>query len=337
MTRFLALAALVACAVAGDDAESSAQPKQKAIALVSETKFDIKRHVHCVAFSPDGKTLAVAEDNVHLYDVSGETPKALGVLNSRVGFGIRAMTFSPDGKKLAFGGADNSIRVWDVAGQKEVFQSKEHKGDVRAVAFAPDGKLLATGSNDKTVMLWDVADDGKLTERAVIKAEDKFGSAVCSAAFALKGKALVTGGTNGVVRVYAVDKGVKQTGGFKAKSGSSDASLFPSADGKLWGVTDHKSVHVITSAGAAVATLEGHKESVAEAAFAPDGKALASAGRDGTLHVWSLATKAPKVTKERPGKFTSVAWAPGGEASGDMTLAAALEDGTVWLMKLGYK
>ena len=337
MKRSLVLCALIACALMSDtstDADAR-QPKQPTVKLVAETKFEIKHHIRCMAFSPDGKTLAVAEDDVHLYDVSGDAPKPIGVLKTRVGFGVRSVAFSPDGKRLACGGADNSVRIWDVGAQKELFVNKDHRGDVRSIAFSPDGKILATGSNDKTAILWDVGDDGKLIERSVIKAEDKFGSAVCSVVFAQKGKTLVTGGSNGTFRVFSLDKGTKQIGGFKAK-GFGDVSVVSSPDSKLWGITDHKQVHLITSAGAAAGTLEGHKENVADVGFSPDGKLLATVGRDGTLHVWNIATKKPGVTKDRPGKFTSVAWAPGGDGAADMTLAAGLEDGTVWVLKLGY-
>ena len=335
MKRLLVFSVLVACALMSGDSESLAQPKQPPAKLLDETKFDIKRHARCMAFSPDGKTLAVAEDNVHLYTVGGEAPKEIAVLKARVGFGIRAIAFSPDGKKLAFGGSDNTVRVWDVETQRELFQAKDHKGDVRALAFSPDGKFLATGSNDKTTFLWEVTDEGKLIERAVIKAEDKFGSAVAAVVFAQKGKTLVTAGSNGTFRVFNLEKGVKQIGTFKGK-GFNDVSIVSSPDGKLWGITDHKAVHLLTAQGVASGSLEGHKENVTDVAFSPDGKLLASAGRDGTLHVWNIVAKKPQITKDRPGRFSAVAWAPAEEGTTDMTLAAALEDGTVWVLKVGY-
>lgn len=335
MKRFLILGALIAGAMIADEPELVAQPK-KTPNLAAEAKFEIKQRIRCMAFSPDGKFLAVAEDNVHLYDVSGEAPKEIGVLKSKIGLGIRSIAFSPDGKKLAFGGADNTVRVWDVASQTEVTQVKEHKGDVRSVAFSPDGKMLATGSNDRTVFLWDVADDGKLTEKAVVKAADKDASAISSVAFAQKGKVLVTAGTNGALRTYSIDKTVKQTGLLKAKESFSDATVFSSPDGKMWGITNRKEVYLMTATGVGAGSLVGHKENVVDAAYSPDGKLIASAGRDGTLHVWTLATKMPKITKERPSKFTSVAWAPAADGA-DQLLAASLEDGTVWLMRIEYK
>jgi WD40 repeat protein len=338
MKRPLVLCAVIA-AVLASETPSDAQPKTKVtVTVAGETKFEIKRHIHCMAFSPDGKTLAVAEENVHLYDVSGETPKEIAVLKSRVGFGIRSIIFSPDGKKIAFGGADHTVRVWDVATTTELAHMKEHKGDVRSVAFSPDGKFLATGSNDKTIILWNVPEDGKLTENTVIKADDKFGSPVCSVVFAKQGKAqlLVSAGNNGIVRVFSVDKGAKQTSGLKFKGGFGDATVVSSPDSKMWALSDHKQVHMFTATGAAAGTVEGHKEVVSDLAFSADGKLLATVGRDGTLNVWGLGSNKPLVTKDRPGQFTSVTWAPAASGATEMSVAASLQDGTVWIVKLAY-
>lgn len=344
MNRFSTICMLIVCLVWPTFfgySSASAQPKKKAptLEIVEETKFNIKRHILVTAFSPDGKTLALGSEDVYLYDVSGDTPKEIGVLKSRVGFGIRSMVFSPDGKLLAFGGGDHSVRIWDLEEKKEVFQGKEHRACVRSVAVSPDGKLVATGSDDKTVILWDVGSGGKLSERSVIKAEDKLGDAVKSVVFMQKAKQLllVTGSSNGTFRVYVVGATVKQGGGFKTKNGFGDVTMRSSANGQLWVITDHKAIHMLNSSGTGLGTLEGHKENVADAAFSPDAKYLASVGRDGTLLVWGVAARVPRITKERPGKFTSVAWAPAAEGSTDLRLAAALEDGTVWVMKLGSK
>jgi len=344
MNRFSAISMLIVCLVVPTffgHSLASAQPKKKptTIEIVEETKFSIKRHIHSVAFSPNGKLLAVGTEDVHLYDVSSETPKEIALFKSRVGFGIFSMEFSPDGKLLAFGGGDHSVRVWDVEEKKEVFQAKEHRAAMRSVTFSPDGKLVATGSDDKTVILWDVASGGKLSERNVIKAEDKLGDAVKSVVFMQKGKQLllVTGSSNGTFRVYTVGATVKQGGGFKTKNGFGDVSIRSTPNGQTWAITDHKQIHMLNSAGTGLGTLEGHKENVSDVAFSPDGKFLASVGRDGTLHIWSVAARVPRITKDRPGKFTSVAWAPAADGGTDFRLAAALEDGTVWVLKLGSK
>ena len=67
-----------------------------------------------------------------------------------------SVALSGDGKTLALGSADNTIRVWDVIADREGATLKGHSSVVYAVALSGDGKTLASGSYDKTVKVWDV-------------------------------------------------------------------------------------------------------------------------------------------------------------------------------------
>ena len=67
---------------------------------------------------------------------------------------IRALSFSLDGCRLASGGDDGMIKLWDVE-SGALLWSGGHTNHVSAVAFAPDGSLLASGGIDATVRLWD--------------------------------------------------------------------------------------------------------------------------------------------------------------------------------------
>jgi WD40 repeat protein len=67
---------------------------------------------------------------------------------------INSVAFSPDGKYLASGSKDKTIKLWNVQSQKQVITLQDDSLCVYSVAFSPDGKYLASGSLDKTVKLW---------------------------------------------------------------------------------------------------------------------------------------------------------------------------------------
>ena len=73
----------------------------------------------------------------------------------------QSVSFSPDGRTLASGSFDNTIRLWDVYSGKELSKLAGHTSSVWSVAFSPDGRTLARGSDDNQIRLWDVSDSKK--------------------------------------------------------------------------------------------------------------------------------------------------------------------------------
>jgi RNA polymerase sigma factor (sigma-70 family) len=129
-------------------------------------RLAVKGSAFDVAFSPDGTLLACAgvdptavpqkPGTVILWETA--TGAEVRVLSGLEG-AVTRLAFSADGRCLATGGPDATVRLWEVAtgGERHVFRG--HKGPVSAVAFSPDGRWLASSSPDAPVFVWDVYGD----------------------------------------------------------------------------------------------------------------------------------------------------------------------------------
>ena len=70
---------------------------------------------------------------------------------------VYSVSFSPDGTRIASGGEDETIRLWDASTGEELHTLKGHTGAVWSVSFSPDGTRIVSGSGDKTIRLWDAS------------------------------------------------------------------------------------------------------------------------------------------------------------------------------------
>jgi WD40 repeat protein len=234
--------------------------------------------VESIAFSPDGKTLAIATTGragkavyaVRLIDPeTGATRKTIPLQGT-----VRSAVFSPDGKMLAIGGQDlpksltgpfvRTVQLWDVNKERTIreFRQELRVDDIgksgqldglRDLRFSPDGKILAAADVDFRVRLIDVRTGG------VQQTLQGHTEVILALAFSPDGKALASAGFDRTVRI--------------------------------WDTRDGKEIR----------TLERNKGQVWTLAFSPDGKLLATGGmlvadgaRSGEVILWDAHSWQPR-------------------------------------------
>ncbi len=165
------------------------------------------REVCGVVFSRDGEQLALASRDgfVKLWDAKlldrlgvDEKKAARLTLRARVaGPGVN-VAFSPDGRRLATGGEENTVKIWDVETGGELLTLRGHNGDVYTLAFSPDddGRWIASAGEDSAVKFWD-SRTGKL-----VRSFPGHTSVVTSLAFSPDGRHLVSGSRDHTVKVW---------------------------------------------------------------------------------------------------------------------------------------
>ena len=109
---------------------------------------------------------------------------------------VSSVSFSADGKTLASGSDDNTIKLWNLETGKEIRTLKGHDSRVSSVSFSADGKTLASGSEDKTIKLWNL-ETGK--EIRTLKGHD---SSVSSVSFSADGKTLASGSDDKTIKLW---------------------------------------------------------------------------------------------------------------------------------------
>ena len=229
------------------------------------------------AFSPDGRTVAIADGDGHLVEAATGRERLRFAGFQR--HPIRDLRFSPDGTTVVslstspgdpMSSSENiSACLWDARDGRRLAVLKDSEANVGGFAngavFSPDGRQLATAGGDATARIWEVA---TRRVRVVLRGH---GSPVYSIAFTADGERVLTASGDGTARIW-------------------DAG-----------------------SGRELARLVGHDGSVRSAAFTPDGSVILTYGDDRTVRLWGGIDGRPRCTLVRDGEpIHSAVFSPDG-------------------------
>jgi WD40 repeat protein/formylglycine-generating enzyme required for sulfatase activity len=241
---------------------------------------------------------------------------------------VTSVAFSRDGRTLASGSDDSTVKFWDIDTGRELRTLTGHAGRVLSVAFSPDSRILASGGEDKAVKLWN-AQTGD--EQRTLNGH---AGRVTSVAFAPDGRTLGSSSADTKVKLWetATGRQIRTLGNATGLIGWVHSVAFSPVDRTvasdglaglavmIWGARTGQKVHELTDGTGTVNSL----------AFSPDGRILAAGCSNGTVELWDARTRQKLQTlRGHVSSVQSVALSPDGR-----TIASGAGDHVVKLWDL---
>jgi WD40 repeat protein len=294
-------------------------------ALVRDTQPDLALLLEVEALHRSGDE-GRDEARTALLDALNRSFHVSTQLDGHIG-AVRSVAVRRDGSRVATGGQDGTVRLWDpVAGRQLGEPLLASPDDVASVEFSPDGAVLAAASGTD-VRLWRVGTgppEPVPTAPALLSGHT---DVVYRVAFSPDGTLLASASGDGTVRLWDVATGAPHG---PPLAGHHDAvfDVAFSPDGATLASASWDTTALLWDvAGSAVRATLPHDGSVATLAFSPDGTTLATGGADRAVHLWDVRTgTARHVMGGHTEPVTAVAFTPDGA-----TVGSGSEDDTVRL------
>ena len=284
-----------------------------------------RESIEDVAFSPDGRLLAVASSEATIQVYRVDDGRLQQTLRGHSDW-VNSVAFSPDGTLIASGSWDGTVRFWDsVSGTlKQTLSAPDSPGrQTIHIAFSPDGTLLASADDETPAHLWRVSDG------ALLRTIPNTGESV---AFSPDGSMVATEGLSNTIVLSRISDGstVETLGGqdvyVRNLAFSPDGAILASGGGdaiRLWRVSD----------GTLIQTFSTQADW--DLAFSPDGQLIVSGGTNddiqnsrGYMELWRVAT-GQRLSQRDAGRFSirNVAFSPTGKT---IASASGFETVRLW-------
>ncbi len=268
-------------------------------------------YVHSIAWSPDGRRLATASNDMTAR-IWSLTPDVKPLTLEGHGGWLASVGWSPDGSRVATASNDGSVKVWDADSGKLISTLRSHTGGVLAVAWHPDGQRLASGSNDETVCIMRATPD---EPASILRGHEEW---VWSVAWSPDGRWLASASDDKKVKVWdtRTNKIVQDLSGHENyvlyvawhPRGERLASVDYDGMVKIWDAVSGQEAWQFRASQKAVRSIR----------WSPDGGFLASGGDDAKIRLWDISLTSHSLVREFPGhtagtQVRALAWSPNGK------------------------